>query len=164
MINILVWMTLTLCVVVKGQSIIEANTELQEEEPLKDAAITLECHRRLYTYRVTQTDENGRQCWDTISVMACWGRCDSKEISDWRFPYKKSTHPVCVHYGRNRAFVTLRHCEEGVLKGTDHYEYLEADDCKCQLCSSSDTSCEGLRYRPHRSHPDSLGFRYNFKK
>ncbi|KAJ8940243.1 hypothetical protein NQ318_016699 [Aromia moschata] len=80
------------------------------------------------------------------------------------FPTKKSNHPVCVHYGRNRAFVTLRNCDTGVLKGTDHYEYLEADDCKCQQCSSSDTSCEGLRYRPHRSHPDAIGFRFHYKK
>lgn len=79
------------------------------------------------------------------------------QVSDWRFPYKKSNHPVCVHHGRNTSFVTLRHCEEGVQLGTSHYEYVEADDCKCQICSSSDTSCEGLRYRPHRSESESSG-------
>ncbi|KAK9737826.1 hypothetical protein QE152_g10395 [Popillia japonica] len=47
---------------------------------------TLECHRRIYTYQVSQSDANGRQCWDTLSVWACWGRCDSNEIADWRFP------------------------------------------------------------------------------
>lgn len=80
------------------------------------------------------------------------------QISDWRFPYKKSSHPVCVHYGRNKAVATLRHCEEGALPSAAKYEYLEAAGCRCQACSSSDTSCEGLRYRPHRSHPDLLGF------
>lgn len=84
-----------------------------------------------------------------------------KKISDWRFPFKKSSHPVCVHYGRNKVIVKLPKCEKGVLPGTELYEYMEAADCKCQQCSSSDTSCEGLRYRPHRSHPDSLGFLIN---
>ncbi|KAJ3643796.1 hypothetical protein Zmor_026484 [Zophobas morio] len=85
----------------------------------------------------------------------------SFQISDWRFPYKKSNHPVCVHYGRNRSVVKLRHCEEGANPSAARYEYLEAAGCKCQQCSSSDTSCEGLRYRPQRSHPASLGFRIN---
>ncbi|XP_044754549.1 thyrostimulin beta-5 subunit [Coccinella septempunctata] len=118
----------------------------------------LECRERVYTFQVTQTDENGKQCWDALSTVACWGRCDSNEISDWRFPFKKSNHPVCIHYGRNRNVVTLRHCEEGALPEAARYEYLEAAGCKCQICSSSDTSCEGLRYRPQRSHPQSLGF------
>ncbi|CAH1375612.1 hypothetical protein MTP99_017022 [Tenebrio molitor] len=155
MLSVQVWILVCLSALVSSQSIIEAGLE-----PL-DASGTIECHRRMYTYRVTQTDDNGKQCWDTLSVMACWGRCDSNEISDWRFPYKKSNHPVCVHYGRNRSVVTLRHCEEGADPTTARYEYLEAAGCKCQQCSSSDTSCEGLRYRPQRSHPASLGFRIN---
>ncbi|KRT86549.1 hypothetical protein AMK59_2809 [Oryctes borbonicus] len=121
-------------------------------------ASTLECHRKIYTYYVSQSDVNGRQCWDTLSVWACWGRCDSNEIVDWRFPYKKSSHPVCVHYGRTRAVAILRHCEEGAHPSAARYEYLEAAGCQCQLCSSSDTSCEGLTYRSHRSHPDLIGF------
>ncbi|XP_065167472.1 thyrostimulin beta-5 subunit-like [Atheta coriaria] len=129
-------------------------------EPInKEMKDPLDCHRSTYTYRVTQSDAVGKQCWDTVTVMACWGRCDSNEISDWRFPYKKSSHPVCVHYGRSQAVVQLRHCEEGASEDARRYEYLEAAGCRCQLCSSSDTSCEGLRYRPHRSHPDQLGFR-----
>ncbi|XP_074036529.1 glycoprotein hormone beta 5 [Leptinotarsa decemlineata] len=154
--------TILLCLAVTLNSargvIINADSVLEGEQPLANAAKTLSCHRKLYTYLVTQQDENGKQCWDKVSVWACWGRCDSNEISDWRFPFKRSNHPVCVHYGRNRVFVTLRHCEDGIVEGTDHYEYLEADDCKCQVCSSSDTSCEGVRYRPHRSDPDRFGF------
>ncbi|KAK5645390.1 hypothetical protein RI129_006690 [Pyrocoelia pectoralis] len=130
------------------------NVDVERIDPIS----TLDCHRRLYTYRVTQRDENGKECWDTLSVLSCWGRCDSNEISDWRFPYKKSSHPVCVHYGRNKALAVLRHCEEGALPSAARYEYLEAAGCRCQACSSSDTSCEGLRYRPHRSQPDFIGF------
>jgi len=43
---------------------------------------------------------------------------DWLQISDFQFPYKKSTHPVCVHYGRNKAFVNLRYCDEGALPST----------------------------------------------
>ncbi|XP_044733529.1 thyrostimulin beta-5 subunit [Chrysoperla carnea] len=116
-----------------------------------DSASTLECHRRLYTYRAMQTDSRGLSCWDSLSVMSCWGRCDSNEISDWRFPYKRSYHPVCMHASRTPKTVILRHCDYGVESGTNRYEYLEATSCKCQACSSSDTSCEGLRYRGERS-------------
>ncbi|CAH1154336.1 unnamed protein product [Phaedon cochleariae] len=145
-----------------SSAIFNAIDNLEEDQPLPNAAGTLKCHRKLYTYLATQMDDNGKQCWDKISVWACWGRCDSNEISDWRFPFKKSNHPVCVHHGRNRVFVTLRHCEEGVKEGTDYYEYYEADQCKCQICSSTDTSCEGVRYRPQRSDPDSERFGFRF--
>ncbi|KAI4460539.1 glycoprotein hormone beta chain [Holotrichia oblita] len=146
------WLSLTLIAVCHCQmNVIDAGIE-----PFDSS--TLECHRRIYTYQVSQSDANGRQCWDTLSVWACWGRCDSNEIADWRFPYKKSSHPVCVHYGRTRSVAILRHCEEGAHPSAARYEYLEAAGCQCQLCSSSDTSCEGLTYRSHRSHPDLLGF------
>ncbi|KAL1498287.1 hypothetical protein ABEB36_009108 [Hypothenemus hampei] len=112
---------------------------------------TLKCHKFLHKHDVTQLDKNGKACWDTLSVMACWGRCDSKEMADYRFPYKKSFHPVCVHYGRRKVFVILRNCQEGALPSAARYEYYEAADCKCQQCTSLDTSCEGLRYRAHRS-------------
>jgi hypothetical protein len=49
------------------------------QEPI--LASTLECHRRLYAYKVTKTDSAGRICWDMINVMSCWGRCDSNEVS-----------------------------------------------------------------------------------
>lgn len=26
----------------------------------------------------------GHECWDHVSVWSCWGRCDSREISDWK--------------------------------------------------------------------------------
>ncbi|PNF33410.1 hypothetical protein B7P43_G04185 [Cryptotermes secundus] len=116
-------------------------------------ASTLECHRRVYAYKVTKTDSAGRICWDVINVMSCWGRCDSNEISDWRFPYKRSFHPVCLHDSRAVSSVTLQNCEEGVEPGTERYEYLEALSCRCMICKSSEASCEGLRYRGQRSGP-----------
>lgn len=75
------------------------------------------------------------------------------QISDWRFPYKRSFHPVCLHDDRTVASVTLQNCEEGVEPGTERYEYLEALSCRCMVCKSSEASCEGLRYRGQRSGP-----------
>nr|QHB80545.1 glycoprotein hormone beta 5 [Carabus violaceus] len=115
-------------------------------------ADNLGCSRKDYEFRVTQTDDQGKQCWDAVIVPACFGRCDSNEISDWRFPYKRSYHPVCVHAGRSKAVWKLRHCEAGVAPGTDTYVYTMAESCRCQACTSSDTSCEGVRYSGHRAH------------
>lgn len=46
-----------------------------------DSDATIECHRREFTYRAVNTDENGRQCWDVVTAMSCWGRCDTGEVS-----------------------------------------------------------------------------------
>ncbi|XP_050505057.1 thyrostimulin beta-5 subunit-like [Diabrotica virgifera virgifera] len=155
MLAIVVWLALTWSL---ARAVV-INAVLEPElEPIAEDPYTLKCHKKQYTYMVTQSDENGKQCWDKISVTACWGRCDSNEISDWRFPFKKSNHPVCVHFGRTKMFVTLRYCEDGVREGTDYYEYLDATECKCQMCTSNDTSCEGLSYRPQRSRSSNLGF------
>lgn len=121
----------SICVTVEVTPIIEGPT-----------VAPLGCHRRLYTYRITQADENGYECWDNVSVWSCWGRCDSNEISDWKFPYKRSFHPVCVHSGRSKAVATLRNCHPKADPNTKSYEYLEAIACNCQACSSTDTSCE----------------------
>lgn len=75
-----IWMVISVSLYVQAV-IIDTERVFKEKEPISDAAVTLKCHRRLYTYRVTKTDENGKQCWDTISVNACWGRCDSNEVS-----------------------------------------------------------------------------------
>lgn len=72
---LLLYMTLT-SRIVRTQNIIEA-----EGPTFLDSSNTLQCHTRQYTFRVTQIDENGKKCWDTLSVMACWGRCDSNEVS-----------------------------------------------------------------------------------
>lgn len=104
------------------------------------------CHKRLYTYRVTQSDTKGFSCTDTITVNACWGRCDSKEISDWKFPFKKSHHPVCVHAGRNKATVMLRNCDADASLEARKYEYMEPIACSCQICSSVDTWCESPQH------------------
>lgn len=102
----------------------------------------LGCHRRMHTYRVSQTDKNNRECWDFVSVAVCWGRCDSGEISDWKFPFKRSYHPVCVHAARQPTVTILRNCHPEVDEITKRYEYLEAVSCHCHTCSSSDTNCE----------------------
>jgi hypothetical protein len=63
----------------------EAQMEMEVEPALADMAQvdmanTLGCHRRLYRYKVTQSDSAGRSCWDNVNVMSCWGRCDSNEV------------------------------------------------------------------------------------
>lgn len=93
----------------------------------------------------------GYECWDHVSVWSCWGRCDSREISDWKFPYKKSYHPVCVHAGRSKAVATLRHCHPLADSETRLYEYLEATSCHCQTCTTLDTSCEAPNNIRHES-------------
>ncbi|KAK8389495.1 hypothetical protein O3P69_008888 [Scylla paramamosain] len=118
-----------------------------------DPQSTLECHRRQYSYKVHKTDDNGRMCWDVVNVMSCWGRCDSNEIADWKFPYKRSHHPVCIHDKTQLTEVTLRNCDEGVTPGTELYSYHEATRCACAVCKSSQASCEGLRYRGARRAP-----------
>lgn len=54
---------------------------INKSKPLINAHATLECHRREYTFKATRTDLSGRQCWEYITVMSCWGRCDSGEVS-----------------------------------------------------------------------------------
>lgn len=114
---------------------------------------TLECHRRQYTYKVHKTDDDGRMCWDFINVMSCWGRCDSNEIADWKFPYKRSHHPVCMHEATQLTEVTLRNCDDGARPGTEFYTFHEATRCSCSVCKSSEASCEGIRYRGARRAP-----------
>uniref|UniRef100_A0A8D8YYU7 Glycoprotein hormone subunit beta domain-containing protein n=1 Tax=Cacopsylla melanoneura TaxID=428564 RepID=A0A8D8YYU7_9HEMI len=115
--------------------------------------LILDCHRRLDKYRVSQVDSLGRKCWDDIEVQSCAGRCDSNETSDWRFPYKRSHHPVCQHGARTPKTAILNNCEEGVMPGTEIYRYLEALSCKCSVCKSSEASCEGLRYYSYEYKP-----------
>ena len=75
------------------------------QEPI--LASTLECHRRLYAYKVTKTDSAGRVCWDTISVMSCWGRCDSNEVSfSWCLDKAQQFYHY-FHNFQNRMFIML---------------------------------------------------------
>ncbi|XP_049868140.1 thyrostimulin beta-5 subunit-like [Pectinophora gossypiella] len=102
------------------------------------------CTKRIYLARAEQIDPNGLRCWDTVKVPSCGGRCDSREISDWQFPFKLSRHPVCGFGARKPLIVRLRHCDPGVAAGTEVFHYVAADDCRCKVCSSQHTSCEWL--------------------
>ncbi|XP_017036428.1 thyrostimulin beta-5 subunit [Drosophila kikkawai] len=121
-----------------------SGSKLVELEPINSGPTVapLGCHRRLYTYKVTQTDIQGNECWDYVSVWSCWGRCDSSEISDWKFPYKRSFHPVCVHAKRQPAVAILKNCHSEADESISKYHYMEAVNCHCQTCSTQDTSCE----------------------
>ncbi|KAM3959608.1 thyrostimulin beta-5 subunit [Aphomia sociella] len=102
------------------------------------------CVRRVTLARAEQIDEKGRRCWDRVKVHSCGGRCDSREISDWEFPFKKSHHPVCVYGTRRSVMARLRNCDPGVTPGTENFHYIAAEDCRCKVCSSQHTSCEWL--------------------
>lgn len=45
-----------------------------------DPGQTIDCHRREYTYLASNTDSKGRRCWQYITAMACWGRCETLEV------------------------------------------------------------------------------------
>ncbi|GFY70214.1 thyrostimulin beta-5 subunit [Trichonephila inaurata madagascariensis] len=119
----------------------------------------LQCLRREYTLKATQSDDYGRRCWDVIRTTSCWGRCDSFEIPDWRFPYKISIHPVCMHDQKILRKVRLRHCDP---PDTDDdlriYEYYDAITCSCGVCNSSDTFCD---WKGHSSSQKSTHNRDN---
>lgn len=106
---------------------------------------TLECHRRAYTFTARQTDDQGRKCWDDITVIGCWGRCDTAEIAHWQFPYKISFHRVCIHDRQRLTKTTLRNCDEGADPSLRIYWYREAISCSCKVCKSENTSCEPYR-------------------
>ncbi|GFS44086.1 thyrostimulin beta-5 subunit [Nephila pilipes] len=120
-----------------------------------DMEKTLECHPREFTYKATQTDENGLQCWGLVTATSCWGRCDTGEIGDWRFPYKRPFHSVCMHENREAHSTLLQNCDEGVNLDIVQYEYYEALSCACYLCDSSSTSCQEI---PTYSDPFKGGF------
>jgi hypothetical protein len=69
------------------------------------------------------------------------------QVSDWRFPYKRSHHPVCIHAGQILTEFVLKDCDVGVQPGTELYVFPQATACKCHTCKSSEASCEGYRYR-----------------
>lgn len=93
-------------------------------------------------FSFTESDSKGNSCSDTITVNVCRGLCDSKEISDWKFPFKKSHHPVCVPLGRTKATVMLSNCDPEAALEARKYDYMEPIACSCQICSTIDTSCE----------------------
>lgn len=75
------------------------------------------------------------------------------QIADWKFPYKRSHHPVCLHESTKESTAILKNCDPDVSPGTEIHVYTEAAVCACSLCKSSEASCEGLRYRGARRAP-----------
>ncbi|KAI1302327.1 Glycoprotein hormone beta-5 [Halotydeus destructor] len=125
-------------------------TQLMSNKLSKQAYIdprtTLACHRREYTFKASQTDNYGNQCWQYVKALSCWGRCDTGEIADWRFPFKKSYHPVCLLDKRRLRTIRLKNCSEKASLELRYYTYTEALSCSCQICHSSTTNCEGTPY------------------
>jgi hypothetical protein len=66
------------------------------ESEYVDPIFTLECHRREYTFKAVRYDELGRKCWQYVTVMSCWGRCDSGEVRpDYHFLSLTSSASAC---------------------------------------------------------------------
>lgn len=70
------------------------------------------------------------------------------QIPDWRFPYKISYHPVCMHDQKVLRRVHLRHCDPGADEELRVYEFYEALTCSCKVCNSSDTFCDWRNHIP----------------
>lgn len=62
---------------------------------------SLGCNLFEFEHHIEQTDSQGKRCWGNVVVLSCRGRCDSREISYWKFPHKKAFHPVCLHVSRD---------------------------------------------------------------
>lgn len=107
------------------------------------------CEKRVYEFNVEQIDEKGFRCQGNIKVNACYGRCQSKEIADWKFPYKRAHHPVCMtSTGVAKVVTMLTNCDPEASMEARRYEYSEPLDCQCKMCTSINTSCES----PHQLH------------
>lgn len=145
-------LTATIMIIFASTFTMSLQNFVDVQKPAEGASLGLGCNMRLYTYRITQSDAkgifliiperfelltmipySGRECWDHVSVWSCHGRCDSNEISDWKFPYKRSYHPVCMHAGRSKAVAMLRNCHPQASPETRRYEYMEAIGCHCQV-------------------------------
>lgn len=75
------------------------------------------------------------------------------QTTDWKFPFKKSFHPVCIHDTRERIKITLKNCDKDVDLGTDSFEIQQALSCKCSTCKTSEANCESIRELEMNFHP-----------
>lgn len=82
--------------------------------------------------------------------------CTIFQTTDWRFPFRKSTHPVCIHDARERVNITLRNCDKMAYPSTKTIEILQALSCKCSTCKSSEASCEGIHEKEFNFQPDTV--------
>lgn len=87
-------------------SVVEGQTLIEGPE--------LGCNIQVHAHKVKQFDSQGRSCTGEVKVLICKGRCDSKEISDWKFPYKRAFHPVCLHVSQ------VTHCSSHCFKCQNH--------------------------------------------
>lgn len=117
---------------------------------------SMSCNMRRFIYRATKTSRSGSQCTGLVMATICYGGCDTGEIADWVFPYKKSIHKVCQHGGRQRRRIRLSHCRTSSgevpspeeLQDLAIYRYVDATSCVCKKCASADTACLGTMSRP----------------
>lgn len=69
------------------------------------------------------------------------------QFPDYKFPFKKSFHHVCIHDTMSERKIRLKNCYPPDVDKKDNlrvYQYVEAKTCKCSRCSTSIASCEGL--------------------
>lgn len=114
----------------------------------------MECKLKRYKFTASKVDQFGNKCSGEVVATICYGGCDTGEIADWLFPYKKSIHKVCRHGQRVRRRKLLTDCEwAGSEAPVDpqlrEYHYVDAASCVCKKCTSIDTTCLGTMSRPH---------------
>nr|QUP51997.1 glycoprotein beta-5 [Urechis unicinctus] len=111
------------------------------------------CAIHSYTYKVTRDYLNTStgqviECWGSVTVRVCAGRCETGEIADYRAPFKISSHQVCRYAGESTRMVRLQHCPPD---HPDPYTFvIDARACECSTCNSAHTYCTTHSYMPPR--------------
>lgn len=118
----------------------------------------LECNKRQYTFKAVKRDDLGNKCSGILKATICYGSCDTGEIADWIFPFKKSIHKVCSHGQRVRRRVILPECSSSsVDPSLREYHYVDAKTCVCQKCNPAETTCLGSLTRPYLMSSNEFG-------
>ncbi|KAL5273104.1 gpb5 family protein [Megaselia abdita] len=99
-----------------------------------------ECQKGMSLLRITKSDNRGRECCDYGNETSCISRCDSINISDYKYIYKKSLQKICEDIALQTAVAFLRNCHRDAGEEAKRYEYSEP--VECQSCNSSDTEFE----------------------
>lgn len=121
-------------------------TSIEKSHTTKD---TFECNKRQYTFKAVKRDDLGNKCSGIIKATICYGSCDTGEIADWIFPFKKSIHKVCSHGQRVRRRVILPECTSNLDPSLREYHYVDARTCVCRKCDPAETTCLGSLTRPY---------------
>ncbi|XP_038073479.1 glycoprotein hormone beta-5-like [Patiria miniata] len=91
-------------------------------------------------YLVYEAQKSGCRA-QTITTMACYGRCHTSEIPQLLPPYKVSDHDMCSYDQTVERQIQLSDCDPGV---DPTFTYLDAVTCVCKRCQRDTTHCHGI--------------------